>query len=102
MEDIHDVIETWRAKKVVRVAGAGPRGDREGNLGWNPEWVQYYRRKPGSGEVVGLVREMEIEVAGHEESGSMQGGAWGVTGQYGCPQGKGMLGGTAPSCVRSL
>jgi len=51
---------------------------------------------------VSLVRKKEIEVAGHEESGSMQGGAWGVTGQYGGPKGKGMLGGTASCCVRSL
>jgi len=35
---------------------------------------------PVGGEVVGLVREKEIEVAGRQERGSMQGGAWGVTG----------------------
>ena len=31
--------------------------------------------------VVGLVREKEIEVAGGQERGSMQGGAGGVTGR---------------------
>jgi len=31
--------------------------------------------------VIGLVREKKIEVAGHQERGSMQGGAWGVTGR---------------------
>jgi len=36
---------------------------------------------PVAGGVVGLVREKEIEVAGRQERGSMQGGAWGVTGQ---------------------
>ena len=30
------------------------------------------------GGVVRLVREKEIEVAGRQERGSMQGGAWGV------------------------
>jgi len=34
----------------------------------------------GGAGVVGLVRKKEIEVAGHQERGSMQGGAWGVTG----------------------
>ena len=36
---------------------------------------------PVGGGVVGLVREKEIEVAGRQERGSMQGGAWGVTGR---------------------
>jgi len=101
-ENIHDVIEGWRAKKVASEGGAEWRGDRKGNSGWNPERLHYHRRKPGGGGVVGLVREKEIEVSGHEESGSMHGGAWGVTGQYGFPQGEGMLGGTASACVRSL
>jgi len=30
--------------------------------------------------VVGLVREKEIEVAGRQERGGLQGGAWDVTG----------------------
>ena len=41
------------------------------NLGGNPV----------GGGVVGLVRPKEIEVAGRQERGSMQGGAWGVTGR---------------------
>ena len=35
---------------------------------------------PMGGGVVGLIREKEIEVAGQQASGSMQGGAWRVTG----------------------
>ena len=31
--------------------------------------------------VIGLVREKKIDVAGRQERGSMQGGAWGVTGR---------------------
>jgi len=38
-------------------------------------------RSPVGGGVVGLGREKEIEVAGRQERGSMQGGAWGVTGR---------------------
>ena len=53
------------------------RGTQEGirrghsNIGENPV----------GGGIVGLVREKEIEVAGRQERGSMQGGAWGVTGR---------------------
>jgi len=36
---------------------------------------------PVEGGVEGRVREKEIEVAGRQERGSMQGGAWGVTGR---------------------
>ena len=52
------------------------RGTQDGirrehsNLGGNPV----------RGWVVALVREKEIEVAGRQERGSIQGGAWGVTG----------------------
>ena len=52
------------------------RGTQDGirrehsNIGGNPV-----------GGVAGLVREKEIEVAGRQERGSMQGGAWGVTGR---------------------
>jgi len=35
---------------------------------------------PVGEKVVGLVREKEIEVAGYQERGSMQGGAWDVMG----------------------
>jgi len=58
-------------------AGIG-RGTQDGirrehsNIGGNP--VE-------GGGVVGLVREKEIEVAGRQERGSMQGGALGVTGR---------------------
>ena len=38
-------------------------------------------QKPCGGGVVGLVREKEIQVAGRQERGSMQEGAWGVMGR---------------------
>jgi len=46
--------------------------------------------------------EKEIEVTGRQERASMQGGAWGVTGRYGYPQGAGLLGGIASGCVRCV
>ena len=36
---------------------------------------------PVGGGVVALVRQKEIEVAGRQESGSMQEDAWGITGR---------------------
>jgi len=64
---------------IWRVARRG--GDREGNSGQNLEGAQYHMWKPGRAGVVELVREKEIEVTGRQVRGSMQGGAWGITGR---------------------
>ena len=55
-------------------------GDREGIRRGTQDRIRMAQSiiggKPVRGRVVGLVKEKEIEIAGGQERGSMQGGAW--------------------------